>query len=298
MASPLKIQTVPTSLKEIKKENAILKGISSKPLSAHDSSKVVLKANDQPVSISSVAKEPVEKITEAIKDDQKNTIEYPEQKIQPVQNKPVLIKNQDSKKDSLIKVTKKESKPSNQKRNIKELPFWVKAGISLDETIYLGPTLQFGIPSIYGTFSYKTDFKLALLSYGLGTSFKLGKTLKLNLQVNTGYTSKFYDSAVLSGYDSASVQRGINAKSNLTRIGFLIEKNLTSRIILQGGLQYNLLTTKYSGVPVTENGNQLCAISPPYLLTNSTNARGDSNVKSWIGLQVNLLYTFNFYKKK
>jgi hypothetical protein len=299
MAAPLQVQAVPASLNQIKKTGKTPVIINSPTVIASNSSKAIepKKENEQPISIVNT-EEPIETARQAPKEDPKNSIENNQRKAQSALTQSVLTNNDKPKKDSVVKPSKTiPAKTLNQKKN-NQLTFWVKAGISADETFYLGPVLQFGTPAIYGTVSYKTDFKLGLISYGLGTSFKLGKTLKLNLQIVTGNTGKSYDSTVLSAYDSASQHRGITAKSNLTRIGFLIEKNLSPRIILQGGLQYNLLTTKYSGTLVTENGNQPCAISPPYLLTNSTNARGDSNVKSWIGLQVNLLYIINFTKQK
>ncbi len=305
-ASPLKVPSA--ALAENKKDKS-LHVINSKtaPVQQIDSSKKeIVKSisvnnnnSEQPL----LKDEEIPKKVLSIKNENKDSVKPAELKNQTRNDQTVVDKAQSIKKDSLKKKNTTPSKPVANQKTKQYSAFQIKTGITADETLYLGPALQFGVRSIYAMVYYKTDFKIGLFSWGLGTSFKLSKNLNLDLQVTTGNVRKLYDSAYQVSYDSGTVNpgalhRGITTQSNLTKVMFLIEKKISPRFVLQGGVTYNLLTTRYSDPPLSDVGKTLCAIKPPYLINNSTNARGDSNVKSWIGVQVNLLYIINFSKRR
>lgn len=246
--------------------------------------------------------DPVEKVILSNQVENKDSLKRTEPK-KPALNEQIIVKAQPFKKDSSEKKKTAPGKPVAKQKARQYSAFLIKTGVTSDETLYLGPIVQFGIPTFYATVAYKTDFKISLVNWGLGTSFKLGKNTNLNLQITTGNIRKLYDSVSMSSYDTATVHPGIAhrnliARSNLTKIALLVEKKISSRFLLQGGLTYNLLTTKFSEPPFPDDGKNLCAVKPPYLIANSTNANGDTNVKSWIGAQLSLLYIINFPKRR
>jgi|GEM_PF-2582730 len=200
------------------------------------------------------------------------------------------------------------NKPQKPKKVGGNQPFLVRAGISADETLYLGPTIQLGIPILFATVSYKTDFNLNLINYGIGTSFKLGNNMSVSLFANMGDVLMRYDTVRYFVVDSIRTpySYSVHAKSTLSRFGVVLEKKLNSRISIQAGIQYNSLATKYivNGYPKgigylgPEADKKIHTIVPPYLLTNSYSPTSDSNVKSWIGIQLNLLYIIDFSRKR
>ncbi|HTH55029.1 MAG TPA: hypothetical protein VL728_03235 [Cyclobacteriaceae bacterium] len=212
-----------------------------------------------------------------------------------------------AKEDSAVQKSKKPS-PVKSEKSKARMPLQMKVGIGADETTYLGSTLQLGVPALYGTISYKTDFVVGLFSYGLGTSIKVNETWRVNLYGNTGNVSRSYDSLTYTFVDSTIVARHriIVAKGTLIRVGISVEKKINSRLSIQGGIQYNSLTTKYSlnGIPIpigpygSNADKEIYALAPPYSLSNSYGPSTTSNVKSWLGVQVGLFYLINFSKGK
>src|SRR6185369_7166562 len=147
-----------------------------------------------------------------------------------------------------------------------------------------------------------------MLSYGIGTSLKMQNDWRINLFATTGSTSKSYDSLSFSLVDSMIISnhRIIKASGDLLRFGLTIEKKINTRIVLQAGLLYNSLTTKYTtnGAPISigsfgPNADKtIYAIAPAYSLSNSYKPTSDSNVKTWLGVQFSIFYVFNFSKMK
>lgn len=208
-------------------------------------------------------------------------------------------------RDSTVRQSKVATKKAQQNN---PWSLQMHAGLSIDETTYAGPMVQIGFPSLYAAASYKTDFNVWLLSYGLGTSFKVNNKFRANFSINTGSLSRNYSYVPLDTStkinNSIRKQNQIIAKGQLTRISIMLERKLNPKVVLQFGLQYNMLSTKYfvddlpSSIGFTGNDSdkRFYALSPPYLLQNSYNVSSSSNEKSWIGLQLNILYTINFPK--
>jgi hypothetical protein len=180
-------------------------------------------------------------------------------------------------------------------------PFQFKAGLSADETLYIGPAFQIGVPLLYGTLAYKTDFKTGLLSYGAGTSIKLNDQWRMNLFCNVGDVSKSSTYSFQSNQDSSkTVDSVYSVKSRLTRVGITLEKKFKGNFSIQLGVQYNVLTSTYTinGVSPGSNLTKVAttksfqAIQPPYSFTS------DLTVKDWIGVQLSLLYTLPFSQRR
>ena len=97
MASPMQVQAVPATLKQIKKTDKTPTLTNSPPIGVSDSSKTIepKKQSEQPTEITgNVFKPPVEKITPEVKEEPKNITENTQPKIQPTTvNQPVLDKN-------------------------------------------------------------------------------------------------------------------------------------------------------------------------------------------------------------
>jgi len=223
-----------------------------------------------------------------------------------------LKKNEDAVPTNSTNNSKiKKEQPSKNKDaapSKKNSSFFVMTGLSFDETLYLGPSVEIGIPVLFATASYKTDFNVGMLSYGIGTSLKMQNDWRINLFATTGSTSKSYDSLSFSLVDSMIISnhRIIKASGDLLRFGLTIEKKINTRIVLQAGLLYNSLTTKYTtnGAPISigsfgPNADKtIYAIAPAYSLSNSYKPTSDSNVKTWLGVQFSIFYVFNFSKRK
>jgi hypothetical protein len=215
---------------------------------------------------------------------------------------PVIPKEkQKVKTDSTVKasIQKKEKPVETKSPTIKNTrqPFQFKAELSADETLYIGPALQIGVPLLYGTVAYKTDFKTGLLSYGAGTSVKLNDQWRMNLFFNMGDVSKSSTYSFQSKQDSSkTVDSVYSVKSRLTRAGITLEKKFKGNFSIQLGLQYNVLTSTYtingdspgSNLTNVATTKSFQAIQPPYSFSS------DLTVKDWIGVQLSLLYILPF----
>ncbi len=323
ISSPLVAPAMPASLKD-KKQNESLKAFKSQPTIALDSSRIKSKPKDQdsikqnitPGQINLKDEKRFEKIDPEITEakDSVKKINLPIQTLMNVRSLKKSKQDETLKIDSSIRLSKtKPNQPVNQKKERMPLSIKLKAGISIDETTYLGPTVQLGVQSFYGTASYKTDFSLWLLSYGLGTSFKISKSLRVSLFVNTGNVSKAFNiiskapgDTSTTIYDTVRVNSSIVAKSQLTRIGIMLEKKISPRMTLQAGIQYNTLSTNYIvngasssiGFAGSDADKKIHTLQPPYLQSNSYTPTSSSTIKSWMGIQVNLLYAIDFFTKQ
>lgn len=190
-----------------------------------------------------------------------------------------------------------EKKVSKPKQATNKSPFFLKSGIVIDESLYLGAIAQIGFPLLYGTVSANTNFCVSQIRYGAGTSFKLNNKFQLHLNFNVGDLQK---SGQFS--DSSSTHVPITVKSQLTRVMIGLEHSVNKKIKIQFGLLFNNLKTNYliNSVPsdlhvFKESGDHLFYnINPPYVITNTYSPTSSSNIKTWLGLQVSVLYSLNF----
>lgn len=228
-----------------------------------------------------------------------NSIQPPSPIVKPTSNHVDSIKRSSS-NVSLVKKensTQSEKKGSKPKLQINKASLFLKSGITVDESLYAGISAQVGIPLLYGTISANTNFCVSQIRYGLGTSFKINKELQLHFNFNLGDLQK-------SGQfgDSTRVKSPIAVKSQLTRFMIAAEFSLTKKLKIQIGPVFNHLKTNYfiNSVPsdlhvFKENGDHLFyTINPPYVITNTYSPTSNSNLKTWVGLQVSILYFLKF----
>lgn len=222
--------------------------------------------------------------------------------LSPQEKKELMKVKTDSTVQSSLQKKEKttETKSSTQKNT--PLPFQFKAGLSADETLYIGPAWQIGVPFLYAAFSYKTDFTTSLLSYGAGTSIKLNDQWRIHLFGNWGNASKSTTYSYKLNQDSLITADSVcNVKSRLTRMGITFEKKLRGNLSIELGLQYNVLTSTYtinedspgSSLTKVATTKSFQAIHPPYSFSSS-----DLTVKDWIGIQLSLFYTLSFSKRR
>jgi hypothetical protein len=194
------------------------------------------------------------------------------------------------------------------------------AGILADETYYLNPTVRAGFDFLYGTVSYNVG-PFPHWRFGIGGSAKVNDNWTLHVGINTGssifqnYNIQTFDTIVQPQPPDTFVppviietNTPLVVKSKLTRFSVSAEWNLGRGFTLGGGLILNRMKTDYSsnGNPVTLNNflpvgydadSKYRTIKPPYLLGNTYNGNSSSNVKTWIGLQVSLMYRLSFFER-
>ena len=185
---------------------------------------------------------------------------------------------------------------ATEKTNRHSPDVFVKIGVPLDESRYSGVVIQAGVPVFYATFGANTNFKVSYIQYGLGTGFQLASDVRFLLTVSRGSIER-------SGHytDSIKNQYPVRVKSNLTRASVAVEIFLSKKIGIQVGPVFNYLTTRYyidnkaTNLAAFERGDEIFStIWPPYLIMNTYSSAKDSNVKTWIGLQVSVLYHVKF----
>lgn len=175
--------------------------------------------------------------------------------------------------------------------------YFGRYGLSVDETTPLGLAAQVGLPYLFGSISLNTSFESSQFRYGLGSSARIKKSTRLILLFSWGSVGR-------SGQftDSTATVYPIEVKSKLSRLTAAVEFTITKKLKIQAGPMFNYLQTKYfinshvSSLQLfkSEGDNLFYAIKPPYVMTNTFSSTTDSNLKTWIGFQVNLFYTLNF----
>lgn len=204
-------------------------------------------------------------------------------------------------------VLKKNSEKGNEKRPEKKIStpkssategsLFLKFGIAIDESLYTGILAQVGIPLLYATVSANTNYSVSQIRYGLGTSFKIRNDLQLHFNFNVGDLQK-------SGLsiDSARVKFPVEVKSQLTRFMVAAEFSPNKKLKIQVGPVLDYLKTNYfiNSIPsdlrtFRGNGDHLFyTLNPPYVITNTYSPTSNSNIKTWIGLQMSVLYFLKF----
>jgi hypothetical protein len=180
---------------------------------------------------------------------------------------------------------------------------FVRPGLTIGETFYINPSIQAGLPFIYGIASWSTNFKVSGFRYGIGGSIRISDPWRLNLTATTGANAKNYmkDS---TGAPTSPIP--LTVKTKLYMIGLLAEHSIGSNLIMQFGPSLNILKTSYyiRGVlsPLRESesttNNQYTYIKPIYTLRDSYSSNAAQNTKIWVGLQASLFYNINFGRKQ
>ncbi|RAK30757.1 UNVERIFIED_ORG: hypothetical protein DFS12_109152 [Chitinophaga ginsengisegetis] len=173
---------------------------------------------------------------------------------------------------------------------------YAAAGMVADESFYVNPTIQAGLPFLYALGSWSTNFSFSMLRYGAGTSIRLSDSWRLHLQGTTGNMEAGYDSL---GYIQKTV------KVQLHKLALVGEKQIGNHWRLQLGAVLNSLQTAYytDGKPAAlkmEESEALAHVKyfkPPYTISNNFSPDATRSNKLWIGFQIGIFYRLNFYKE-
>ena len=192
-----------------------------------------------------------------------------------------------------------QSMPASKNQTEKQ-PFinnlFVKAGIAADDIFYCSPTIQFGIPYVYGIASWNSNFTISGLRYGVGGSISLSDQWKLHLQLTTGNLSSKFD----------TIPQSWEFKTRLHRAALLAEATLGNRFTIQFGPIMNVMKWTFyrngekssPGISTAHVDQKFNLIQPVYTISDNYSMNVSKSTKTWIGLQVCIFYNFNFYKKE
>lgn len=194
----------------------------------------------------------------------------------------------------------------------------IAAGVSADELYYINPTFRAGFDFLYGTVSYNVG-TYAHWRYGVGTSARLNDHWRLHFNFNTGqniserYNIQSFDTIfpppqpdTLEDPIIIETNTPLLVRSKLTRFTLSAEWDMGKGFTLGAGLTLNYLKTNYSSngnavtlsnlLPIGYDADQKYqTIDPPYLLGNTYSGNKSSNVKTWLGLQLTLIYRLKFF---
>lgn len=191
-------------------------------------------------------------------------------------------------------IKKVEPKPKKTKKKIN--PF-LKFGVGADDSSILGAGIQVGIPIFYATLTGNSNFRASHFRYGAGTSFMLNSNMRFHVVANTGYVNR--EGHFIDVYGD---RYSIAVESKLHRAGSGLEFRMPNKFSIQVLLQYNYLTNKYfiDGEPsnleqFNNTGDEIFyTIKPLYVITDTFSPTSSSNIKTWMGLQLNLFYRIDF----
>jgi hypothetical protein len=201
----------------------------------------------------------------------------------PVRKQPKLVNDRST--SSATRQTEKRSIASN---------LLIKSGLLADDIFYGNPTIQVGIPYVYGIAAWSTNFRISGFRYGVGAAVPLSDEWKLHLQVTTGNLSSKFDTA----------NQRWEFKTRLHRAGCIAEANLTRRLGVQFGPVFNLMKLTFyragkevaPGLPTAHIDQKFDLIKPVYTLSDNFSINRAQSTKTWIGFQVGIFYDLNFFK--
>jgi hypothetical protein len=173
---------------------------------------------------------------------------------------------------------------------------YAAAGMVADESFYVNPTIQAGLPFLYLVGSWSTNFSFSVLRYGAGASISLSDNWRLHLQGTTGRMETNYDSLNV-------IQKKVNAQ--LHKLALVGEKQVGHYWRLQFGAALNSLQTSYYtngkstglGKQESEALANVKYFKPPYTISNNFSPDASRSNKLWIGFQVGIFYRLIFYKE-
>ncbi|WP_212005417.1 hypothetical protein [Chitinophaga sp. HK235] len=168
------------------------------------------------------------------------------------------------------------------------IPF-INVGFTVDESFYANPGLQAGMPFLYVTASWSSNFTTSGFRYGLGTSVRLAEDWRLHLQGTTM-------NGMVFPYDSLGWPKSI--KMQLLKLSLNAERRLGDHFRLQAGISLNSLQTEYFNrdMPMPLNKAEDVALKgvkyfkPLYTISNSYSPDESRNNRLWIGFQIGLYY--------
>ena len=172
-----------------------------------------------------------------------------------------------------------------------------RLGLNGDETFYVSPTAEVGLPYLFGTVSWNTNFNISGVRYGVGTAFRVFREWKLAFIATAGTAhSQVYDSIIIDW----------SAKQRLYRGALLARKQLAGNWYVQFGPVLNVLRTSYyrDGEPAaplvpTELADiRFHKIKPIYTISDSYSNSSPTSTKIWIGFQAGVYYNIPFFRRR
>lgn len=224
----------------------------------------------------------------------------------------LVVADPDKKADS-IPTAKATILPAVAKKKVlpaKPVPaYFIDFGISAEETLFMGATIQAGLPKIYGSVSLKSNGKSVLLLYGLGTSRKLNKKTRLLLTTQIGPYKKDFTSASGTHGDStvlvdSTAHHTVRVRGTLARFTAGVEWNPkpNGNWKFHAGLNFNALQSRYQvngknsglgSIDVKDAEQKFSVMHPFYTLSNTFQDNLSVTLKTWIGLEIGIRYTIN-----
>jgi hypothetical protein len=183
--------------------------------------------------------------------------------------------------------------------------YFIDLGVSAEETLFMGATVQGGLPKIFGLVSVKSTGSSVMLLYGLGTSMNVKKKSRILLTVQVSPYTKNFTHRVANELDTTFTVERITVKGALARFSAGLEWKSTpnSNWKFYAGLNFNALQSWYrvngkssglGSLDVADAEKKFAVIYPFYTLTNTYQSDLFVTIKTWIGLELGIRYTINF----
>lgn len=172
-----------------------------------------------------------------------------------------------------------------------------RLGLNGDETFYVSPTAEIGLPYLFGTVSWNSNFNISGIRYGAGTAFRVFREWQLAFIATAGSASSLtYDSVIIKW----------SSKQRLYRGALLARRPLGEHWRVQFGPVFNMLRTGYYRdddpaaplVPTALADIRFHAIRPRYTISDSYSASSATSTKLWIGFQVGIYYNIPLLRRR
>lgn len=174
----------------------------------------------------------------------------------------------------------------------------LSAGLSGDELMYLRPGVRAGVPWLFGILSWQTNWRVSGLSYGIGSSLRLGEQWRAQVTATTGQLSRHFQ-----WKPTDSTEGSFRIKGRLTRISVLAERTIGTHVTVTFGPTINFLKSVYRP-DIDANGDTSALparpqmqstyhlLKPLYTLSDQYGPDNTVNKKRWIGLELGVYYRF------
>lgn len=177
--------------------------------------------------------------------------------------------------------------------------FLLNLGVTGDESYYVNPTIQIGLPFLYGIASASTNFNLAGFRVGAGIAARISEDWRIHLQMTTG--KQLQNFSYGSSVDTIGEHISGSVNMRLMKFSLVAERKLGEHFRLQAGLVFNSQRLQYRADSNTVYTPQMVyqrinIIHAPYTISDTYN--GYRNTKTWIGFQLGIFYNINFKRRK
>ncbi|MGO4293351.1 hypothetical protein [Chitinophaga sp. RAB17] len=177
--------------------------------------------------------------------------------------------------------------------------FLLNLGVTGDESYYVNPTIQIGLPFLYGIASAGTNFNLVGFRVGAGIAARISEDWRIHLQMTTG--KQLQDFSYGNPVDTIGEHISGAVNMRLMKFSLVAERKLGEHFRLQAGLVFNSQRLQYRADSNTVYTPQMVyqrlnIIHAPYTISDTYN--GYLNTKTWIGFQLGIFYNINFKRRK